>query len=160
VTQWFNQQEVEQYINTAKNTLERELARAGIQQIDLQKIANRLNFKNANALLSSLGHGSIRVAQIIHAAEKEEHHDVNTRSFTHLLQRKEMTSSSGLEIDGIHDLLTRIARCCKPIPHDKIIGYITQGRGVSIHRESCQNISHVNDHRLINVNWDNKQLGS
>lgn len=161
VTQWFNQQEIEQYINTAKQTLEREFARAGIQHIELQKIATRLHFKNANALLSSLGHGSIRVAQIIHAAQLEHNQDKTTRPLIPIQQRKEIKSSEGLNIDGIDDLLTRIAHCCKPIPGDAIIGYITQGRGVSIHRQDCHNISHLNHiDRLIQVSWDHKHLGS
>jgi GTP pyrophosphokinase len=161
ITQWFNQQEIEQYINIAKQTLDRELSRAGIHHIDLQKVARQLHFKNANALLSSLGHGSIRVAQIIHAAQTEQHHDTATRSFVPTHSKKETITSEGLDIGGINDLLTRIARCCKPIPGDNIIGYITQGRGVSIHRQDCHNISHVdNSNRFIQVSWDNRHLGS
>jgi GTP pyrophosphokinase len=161
--QWFNQQEIEQYINTAKQTLDREFARAGIQQMDLQKIAARLNFKNANAMLSSLGHGSLRTAQILHAAQTEQQQATAARTFTPHYQRKENTPSSGLEVAGINDLLTRIARCCKPIPGDTIIGYITQGRGVSIHRQDCNNMSHVKldqNNRLIKVNWDSKHPGA
>lgn len=81
VAQWFNQQEIEQYINTAKHTLDREFTRAGIQQMDLQKIAARLNFKNANAMLSSLGHGSLRTAQILHAAQTEQRQTTAPRTF-------------------------------------------------------------------------------
>lgn len=72
-------------------------------------------------------------------------------------------SQSGLEIAGIHDLLTRIAKCCKPIPGDHVIGYITQGRGVSIHRQDCNNIAtncSRDANRMIQVAWDNKKLGN
>jgi GTP pyrophosphokinase len=162
VAQWFNQQEVEQYIHTAKQTVDREMSRAGIQYFDLQKIAIKLHFKNANALLSSLGHGSLRVAQIIHIAQQEQHNaDTLEETPISFPQRKKVISNNHLEIAGINDLLTRIALCCKPIPGDTIVGYITQGRGVSIHKKDCNNISHINDNaRLMPVNWDSKQLGT
>lgn len=72
-------------------------------------------------------------------------------------------SHSGLEIAGINDLLTRIARCCKPIPGDQVIGYITQGRGISIHRQDCNNIAtncSRDANRMIQVAWDTKKLGN
>ncbi|MBV8801499.1 MAG: bifunctional (p)ppGpp synthetase/guanosine-3',5'-bis(diphosphate) 3'-pyrophosphohydrolase, partial [Gammaproteobacteria bacterium] len=158
VAQWFNQQEMEQYINTAKQTLDKEMDKAGITHIDLQKIATRLNFKNSQALLSSLGHGSLRVSQIIHAAQNEKHINETNIPLPH---RKKNILPSHLEIAGVNDLLTRIALCCKPIPGDDIIGYITQGRGVSIHKRDCKNTSNKNNHdRLMAVNWDSKKMGS
>lgn len=75
--------------------------------------------------------------------------------------KKSLTPEAGLQIVGVNDLLTRIARCCKPIPGDNIIGFITLGRGVSIHRRNCTNIAHIPDHesRLVNVSWDSKHPG-
>jgi GTP pyrophosphokinase len=156
VAQWFNQQEIEQYTDIGKQTLDREMTKAGIRQIDLQKIATRLHFKNANALLTSLGHGSLRVAQIFHVMHQQE---TSAEEPLTSLKSHKKTSTTHLEIAGINDLLTRIALCCKPIPGDHIIGFITQGRGVSIHKKNCNNIMHVTDtHRLMAVSWDNKQL--
>ena len=72
------------------------------------------------------------------------------------IQRNSITS--GLEIAGIRDLLTRIAKCCKPLPGDSIIGFITQGRGVSIHRQDCNNVTNsATNHRFIQVTWDQAQ---
>ncbi|EKD54454.1 MAG: hypothetical protein ACD_60C00079G0007 [uncultured bacterium] len=68
-----------------------------------------------------------------------------------------ISTASGLQIAGIHDVLTRIAKCCKPIPDDAIIGYITQGRGVTIHRENCNNIPKERNNRLVNVAWDSEK---
>lgn len=76
---------------------------------------------------------------------------------------KKKESQGNLEIAGIHDLLTRIAKCCKPIPGDQVIGYITQGRGVSIHRQDCNNIAtncSRDANRMIQVAWDSKKLGN
>lgn len=161
--QWFKQQDVTQYVESGKNILEREFSRAGLQQIDMQKIAARFNFKNADSLYSTLGHGSIRPAQIVQAVLAERNSASNKVIVPIKNTRASAENKSTFEVSGINDLLTRIAKCCKPIPGDNIIGYITQGRGVSIHRDDCHNITDITtDHnnRLITVNWDNKRVNS
>ncbi len=163
VAQWFRQQDVTQYVETGKNIMEREFARAGLQHVDMQKIAARFNFKNPESLYSTLGHGSIRPAQIVSAAlaERDGAANKSAASFKHI--RVATENKSSFEVSGINDLLTRIAKCCKPIPGDNIVGYITQGRGVSIHRNDCHNVNDLTeDHhnRLITVNWDNKHIKS
>lgn len=161
VAQWFKQQDVTQYIDAGKKMLERELSRTGIHHVDLHKIAHELNFKNEEALLSALGHGSVRPAQITHAAHAKISPESAVKTIiTHT--KKTAATTSGLQIAGVNDLLTRIARCCKPIPGDAIIGFITQGRGVSIHKKNCHNVTHINltNNRLIPVAWDSKHLGS
>lgn len=158
VAQWFKHQDVTQYIEHGKAILEREFAKAGIHHVDLQKIAQHFNFKNEDALLSTLGHGSIRAAQIVHAAETELHRVVNkpTISAPH---KVESAAPVHFHIAGVDKLLTRIALCCNPTPHDAIIGYITQGRGVSIHKLYCKNMlnSATKKDRLIQVSWDEKR---
>jgi GTP pyrophosphokinase len=161
VAQWFRQQDATQYIDSGRRVLERELSRTGIEHLDLHKIAAELNFKNEDALLSALGHGSLRAAQIIHAANAKITHETIPKIIpTH--PKKEDINVSGLQIAGINDLMTRIAKCCKPIPGDAIFGFITQGRGVSIHKKNCSNISRLSplNHRLIEVSWDKRHLGT
>lgn len=163
VAQWFRQQDIDQYIETGKQILDREFTRAGIHQVDLQKIAAQFNFKNANALLSTVGHGSIRPAQIVHAIQVAQHHEIHKPTTPTHAKPHATTSAGSVQIAGVNDLLTRIAKCCKPIPGDAIIGYITQGRGISIHRQDCANVSHVSlehDSKVITVSWDNKQIGA
>ncbi len=163
VLQWFKQQDVTQYVESGKNILEREFARAGLQQIDMQKIASRFNFKNTESLYATLGHGSIRPAQIVQAALIDRNGTSNKSFVPTKITRTSPEKQSHFEVSGINDLLTRIAKCCKPIPGDSIIGYITQGRGVSIHRTDCHNITEITEdqnNRLIPVSWDNKQLSS
>ncbi|MEO8400979.1 MAG: GTP diphosphokinase [Gammaproteobacteria bacterium] len=162
VSYWFKQQDINQYIESGKNNLERELVRAGIHHPNLEKIAARFHYKNDESLFAAIGHGNLRIAQIIHALQSD--HPAESSKIIPLHYSKETSAEpGGLQIAGINDLLTRIALCCKPIPGDNIVGYITQGRGVSIHREDCNNIkpyqAHHND-RLIQVAWDNKKLGS
>lgn len=161
IMQWFRQKDVDQYIESGKNMLEREFTRAGIDQIDFQKIALRFNFKNADALLATLGHGSLKPAHIVHTIQADQQQAAPQKPLIQSAFKKEPVSG-GLEIAGINDLLTRIAKCCKPIPGDTVIGYITQGRGVSIHRTDCKNISSLSpehSNRIIGVSWDNKKPG-
>ncbi len=163
VTQWFRHQEVTQYVETGKHTLEREFARAGIHHPNLQKIAARFNFKDDDALFAAIGHGMIRPAQVIHAAQSEQHViSQETHTSTPTI-KKSPQKAIGMHIAGADDFLTRIARFCKPIPGDEIVGYITQGRGVSIHRKNCNNISNAlpeKDARFLEVSWDHKQLNN
>lgn len=161
IAQWFRQQDVTQYIDSGKHTLEKEFARAGIHQPNLQKIAALFNYKEDDALFAAIGHGIIKPAQVVHAAQTEHHK--TQESTTHLTIKKSLTSATHFQVAGTQDLLTRIARCCKPIPGDDIVGYITQGRGISIHRKTCSNMASLlekHEGRLIDVNWNPQELGS
>ncbi len=159
VARWFKQQDVAQYIEIGKENLERELARAGIRHTSFEKIAARFNYKNDDALFAAIGHGSIRIAQVINVLQTD-HLQVETKATLPLSLKKEINAPHGMQIAGVNDLLMRIARCCKPIPTDKIIGYITHGRGVSIHRADCNNIAlKQQPERTIQVTWDNQKSG-
>lgn len=164
VAQWFRQQEVTQYVEAGKHTLEKEFARAGIHHPNLQKIAAHFDYKDDDALFAALGHGMLRPAQIIHAAQALQHQAVtDTHAHPVTPVKKATPPPKNLKIIGADDLLTRIAKCCKPIPGDEIIGFITQGRGVSIHRKKCNNILHLPKNqfnRFLEVSWTDKQLGS
>jgi GTP pyrophosphokinase len=104
-----------------------------------------------------------------HALEKEfshkreMHSDTVTVPTDTIHSKITSTPATHFQVSGIENLLTRVAKCCKPIPGDTVIGYITQGRGVSIHRQDCNNISRLtfeNQNRLIQVNWNQTQLSS
>jgi len=162
VAHWFKQKEVTQYVESGKVHLQRELSRAGIVHPNFEKVATRLNYKNDEALFAAIGHGNLRIAHVIHTIRNDHEPKSPTTPSTVSLATPAV-AEAGLEIAGINDLLTRVARCCKPIPGDHIIGYITQGRGVSIHREDCSNIKSYlakHDNRLIHVAWDSKKVGT
>jgi GTP pyrophosphokinase len=160
VAHWFRTQDLDQHIESGKRTLEREFSRLNVQ-INLQKIASQLGFKDEDAFLASVGRGITRVAQISHALETE--HEPSKPHVIHLSTKKSTSKSSGMSIAGIDSLLTRVALCCKPIPGDAIIGFITQGRGVSIHKQDCNNVCRLDtkeNNRLIAVSWDDKNIGA
>ena len=163
IAQFFREQEVGHYIEIGKQQLDREIVRAGMPSFDMQKMAARLHLKNADALYSAVGHGNIKAAQIVHTLQREMQPETTALPDIETHAKTAPAKNAHFQISGFDDLLTRVAKCCKPIPGDAVIGYITQGRGVSIHRRDCNNISHLtpeHNNRLIQVNWDNKQLGT
>ena len=142
--------------------LDKEVKRAGLSPGDYRQWAEQFNVKSGDDLLAGIGSGDIKLAQVIHAMQQrtEQQRSSQAEPTTTPVtpsQRPPTMPVSGFKIKGIHDLLSHTAGCCKPIPGDPIIGYITQGRGISIHRQDCKNISHsLNKEpgRLTEVEWD------
>lgn len=160
ISHWFRQLDLTQHIEHGRRILEREFPRS-TPQLNLQKLASRFECKDEDTFLAALGRGNIRVAQITRAMEEE--HQPTKQAVIHLTTKKPESTHKTMNIAGVSDLLTRVARCCKPIPGDAIIGFITQGRGVSIHKQTCNNISHLNpleNNRLLAVSWDSKHAGT
>jgi len=158
VAHWFRQQDLNQHIESGRKILEREFARLGAH-LNLQKLTHHFALKDEDTFLAALGRGNIRLTQIAHALET--HHEASKQTVIHLASKKP-ESKRGMNIAGVSDLLTRIARCCKPIPGDDIIGFITQGRGVSIHKATCNNVAHLDpkNQRIIQVTWDSQHGGA
>lgn len=155
ISHWFKQQAFNQDVEEGRQILERELTRLGLSKtISLLQIAKQLDLKDEDSLLASLSRGNIRLTHVLQALQPNKLVDKNIPAITTtLVPITEKIHSSA--IAGSSDLLTRFAKCCKPIPGDLIIGYITQGRGISIHKKTCNNVSHLSDPRkFIIVNWD------
>jgi GTP pyrophosphokinase len=158
VAHYFRQSDTNQHIESGRKILEREFPRS---HPNIQKLAAHFDFKDDDAFLAAVGRGNIRMAQINHVLETEND---NAKPVTSpiLIKRRE-SKSAGMNIAGISDLLTRIARCCKPIPGDSIIGFITQGSGVTIHKKTCNNVARINpeeNQRLLDVKWDSEHAGA
>lgn len=160
VAHWFRVKDSIQNTVDGRELLDRELRKLGVsQKIDLNAIASKLHYKTDDELLAALACGEIRMAQIVHhilPATPEEDHPV-------IEERHEDAAAPNIQIVGINNLLTHIARCCKPLPGDSVVGYVTRNRGVSIHRRDCNNVIHVNKDnkgRLIEVSWGEKHAGN
>ncbi|MDR3492381.1 MAG: bifunctional (p)ppGpp synthetase/guanosine-3',5'-bis(diphosphate) 3'-pyrophosphohydrolase [Gammaproteobacteria bacterium] len=155
VAHWFRQQDQSQHIENGRRILEREFPR---NKINIQKLMTQFNYKTDNTFLAAIGHGHVRVTQIAHALDKEH---VSVKAAPSIqLNKKININKTGTTVAGMDSLLTRIAKCCKPIPGDLIVGFITQGRGVSIHKAKCSNIIATQDsNRLIDVHWDDQHTG-
>lgn len=157
VQHWFKAQDHAQHVAAGHALFEKELRRLGLgQTLSLEDIAEKLNYKSSDDLLAALGLGDIRIAQILHCLQPSEADAVIASPLTRAPTKKKL---GDIQIIGVGNLLTQMARCCKPLPGEPIIGFITRGRGVSVHRQDCTNILHANENtkkRFIEVNWGEK----
>jgi len=135
------------------------LARLALPTVDVERLAEKANLKSSDDLFAALGAGDVRLSHLINLAHQLSEPE---RSFDQLelIPRKPSTSKPGtrgdIQIQGVGNLLTQLAGCCQPLPGDPIVGYITQGRGVSIHRQDCAAVLQLSGRepeRIIQVNW-------
>ncbi len=151
---WFKKEAREKNLASGRAILERELHRLGIEQINLEKLARALNYKHPDDMFVALGCGDLQLTRIVRClSETPESVDV-----TDLPGFKPLRSDNEpAPVVGLQGMLTTVAKCCHPTPGDEIIGYITRGRGVSIHRQDCPNILRTTDReRLIRIAWGEK----
>ncbi len=148
---WFKKQEVEQNLSQGRASLEHELQRLGITEMNFESMARELGFKTPDELFIALGTGDLSISRVLrHFAETEESSDVLVVG----TQAREGTTTDSIEVVGLKGLLSQMAKCCTPMPGDQIVGYITRGRGATIHRQDCPNILVLKDkERLLQVDW-------
>ncbi|HET7202549.1 MAG TPA: bifunctional (p)ppGpp synthetase/guanosine-3',5'-bis(diphosphate) 3'-pyrophosphohydrolase [Steroidobacteraceae bacterium] len=155
VRAWFRKQDESQNREQGKQMLERELDRLGVRAPPLPEILADLGLENADALYQGLGEGEFTLAQVAGVVHRRLH-DQETPRGPRLHKPSVAGDSPGMIVDGVGDLLSTIARCCRPVPPEEILGYITVGRGVSIHRASCANLLRLreqNPQRVLAVDW-------
>ncbi len=153
VRSWFRHQDRERNLRDGRSIVERELRRLGVRDADLKRLAGRLNLKDEEALFVEMGRGEISVAQLIGAVQLP---GLPETALPEARPRAPAPHSGGVTIQGVGNLLTQVARCCKPMPGDPIVGYITQGKGVSVHRGDCPNVLRLTGERaqrLVEVEW-------
>ncbi len=150
---WFRKQDQEQNIAQGRSLLEKELQRIGVKEkTNFETLARAMGYRSTDDLSLAIGHGDLSVNSVVtqlaedDAAEEVELHPTSPGSDT--------DSTNAIHVVGLKGLLTAVARCCNPTPGDEIIGYITRGRGASIHRSDCPNILRATDReRLVQVTW-------
>jgi GTP pyrophosphokinase len=163
VRAWFRQQDQEQNRRSGRQTLEKELARLGID-VKLEPVAKRFGLGSEEQLWLAIGAGDLTLPAVIAACERES--PPPPPSVTEEIQvkaRRPAYTDAAMSISGVGDLMTNFARCCRPLPPEPISGYITLGRGVSIHRATCKNLLRLEaDHpeRLMEVNWGGRENAS
>ncbi len=159
VRSWFKQQNHGLNVEEGRAALEKDLRRLGMHGINQTTLATELKFANVDDFYAAYGRGDISANQIAARGQILAHHTAPLKSpGTDRTVKAEKTS--GIQIHGVGNLLTHVARCCSPAPGDAIVGFITRGRGVTVHRHDCRNILHLDDSqraRLINVDWGNQQ---
>jgi GTP pyrophosphokinase len=156
VRQWFNQQDYDKCVAAGRDQLERDLRRLGVAEMGLERLAQRLKLSRVDDLLAGVGRGEIGPAQIAAVLQ-----DVVLPALPVAERRARPTRPAGeggdITIQGVGNLMTHVARCCKPVPPDPIAGYITHGRGVTVHRQDCPSLLGLvasDGSRLIDVSWN------
>lgn len=157
IRHWFKVQAREQNIVQGKTQLERELRRLGLNEVDFARLANDQGFRANEDLFYALGCGDLPLGRVINQItlpEKEKEEEDLSEYITQPTIAPSEGVSEAVTVKGLKGLLTTMARCCSPAAGDDIIGYITRGRGVTIHRQDCPNILKVQDReRLVRVSW-------
>ena len=155
---WFKEQDRDINMKAGRVALERELHRLGMSGGQLEKAVKKLNYKDVDSMMVALGRGDQQLGQVVSVVlglsknGGEEPMSLPTSKRRSLAQQE----SDDFKVLGVGNLLTNTARCCRPVPNDAIVGYITRGRGVTIHRRDCANVLRLKDEdrdRLIDVEW-------
>ncbi len=162
IRQWIKKQESEKSISLGREICEKAFRKHKLNFSELvntpemEKIAEEFNFKTVDDLIANIGYGKITALQVIRKLLPEAKPKREDSLLEKLMLRrkdKKQRELDGVEVDGMDDLLIRFGKCCQPIPGDPIIGYITQGAGLSIHRRGCVNALKLNPDRQIAVKW-------
>lgn len=158
VRSWFKHQDYHINLSDGKAVFERELHRQGYNKVDTDKLLKHFNQPSLDDLYAAIGHGDISSGQIASALQGIHHTGHNDEIPLVAPRKNQKKASIGDEIRvrGVGNLLTTNSNCCKPMPGDPIIGFITRGQGVTIHRQDCSNVINMEDSkrdRLIEVDW-------
>ena len=171
INQWFKKAEREENIIKGKELLEKEIKRIGMSQTELykQEYVNsalaRYKYNSVDDMNAAVGFGAITPSKIISRMLEEyrkDHKDLNIEEKIEELSKAKKinrnVSDNGIIVKGIDNCLVKLSKCCNPVPGDDIIGYITKGRGVSVHRTDCVNVKELieDDARIIDVQWYNQ----
>ena len=168
IQQYFKKAEREQNITKGKEILDKEIKKIGMTHGDLFKpewlqiVLKRYNYNTQDDMFASIGFGAISpnkiLTRLLEEYKKEHKEDTIEEKIQELVQNKttvKKAPTSGVVVKGIDNCLVKFSKCCNPVPGDEIIGYITKGRGVSIHRKDCTNINDLlsEEERIIDVEW-------
>ncbi len=161
VRNWFRQQDKDLHLRQGREILDRELTRLNVNDVATDEIAKQLKFRDTDALSIALGAGDITSASIATALQHVRGNELP--SVRPRRTRKKDSKPDGVAVQGVGDLMCNFARCCRPVPPEAIGGYITQGRGVSIHRQDCGNflgLSQRHPERVLETSWGASETGS
>jgi GTP pyrophosphokinase len=154
IRRWFKVQAREKNINQGKTLLEKELRRLGLSNLNLEKLAKEFDFRKVDELYEAIGNGDISIGRIVNHLTVSEVEAEEFKIIAHPSPEVTTPAPDSVVILGLRGLLTNFARCCNPAPGDDIVGYITRGRGATIHRQDCPNIMRIKDReRLVKVSW-------
>jgi GTP pyrophosphokinase len=165
IQHWFRHENREETIAHGRDILDRELDRMNLQDVNLDRLAKQLNVEDAEELYFKLVDGSIKPGRAAAAAQRligpvdnedEEQLEISFKPGGRRVERPKEFAKNDLTIQGVSDLMTSFAKCCNPVPGDKVLGFVTRGAGITIHRSNCANILYQQNNaeeRVVEVSW-------
>ncbi|PHR97107.1 MAG: GTP diphosphokinase [Oceanobacter sp.] len=163
VAHWFKLQDRDKNIEEGRHMVLREIDRLDLVDEPLHDIAQRLNMRNVEDMYAAVGAGDLRLGQIVHQLLKQADTSSHQQQELPLLRRHDTSSQPNdggdVVIEGVGNLMTQIASCCHPVPGDDIRGYVTLGRGVTVHRSDCENLLHlasIESRKVLQVSWGHR----
>ena len=167
IQQWFKKAQREENIEKGKDIIEKDIKKLGMKHSDLFKpewvqiALDRYKYNSTDDMYASVGFGAISatkiIARLLEEYRKEHKEEDLEKTITELVNKKTLTkpSKTGVVVEGIDNCLVKLSKCCNPLPGDQIVGYITKGRGVSVHRTDCVNVKDLisEESRMIDVYW-------
>ncbi|MGL4606872.1 MAG: RelA/SpoT family protein [Eubacteriaceae bacterium] len=170
IKQYFKKEEKDENIHKGRSLLEREIKREGLQHSNLLNLNNlellseKCNYKNLNDFYAAIGYNGIKMGTIIQKMKvlfPKEFPEVVEEVVLKKPQREYKATSSTVIVAGQNEIDVHFSKCCNPVPGDKIVGYITKGRGISVHRTDCSNVLSLTDQdRIVQVEWNKYSVGS
>jgi len=167
IRQWFKREKREENVAKGRDMIEKEAKKHGIEvdyltDKNLEEVGHKYNFPKLDDMLAAVGYGGFSAHQVITRLVDKMKKEAPPAEITKLPEvkqepKKQKKSHLGVQVKGVDNMLIRFSRCCNPVPGDEITGFITRGRGVSVHRDNCpnlQNFEENEDNRLIEVEWE------
>ncbi len=154
IRHWFKRQERDHNIEQGQEMLDKELRRLGVTEFDPEQMTRQFDFRSVEDMYVAIGCGDMPMGRITNQLMLEEEDDEGQKFSSRPTSEPTHKTEDGVTVLGLKGLLTSMARCCNPLPGDQIVGYITRGRGATIHRRDCPNILRTTDReRLVRVSW-------
>lgn len=157
VLQWYKEQDFERHQTDGEALLEREFKKLNIRSVSIEDLSKQFKFKKKEDFFAALGRGDLKISAVL---QKTIHADTvikPTKIAVPLKTDYKVEHPEDIYIEGVGNLLTHMANCCKPSINDPIVGYVTIGRGISIHNQNCPNILDLSENdRLVQVSWGKK----
>ena len=161
---WFKRQDREKNLADGKSLLNKEFRRLGLSGIDLKKLSEKMHFDEVDEMYVAIGDSDISLDQVLNVAQsvvlKAIQNEEIIFPLDNLKEQHRIQRSGDIKIEGVGSLMSRFASCCKPVPGDEIMGYITVGRGVSVHRQDCAQFLQLQEEepeKIIEVSWGGKR---
>ena len=163
IRQWIRTEERALSINLAREIMEKEARKVGINFVqrlnkgDLDEVAGKFALQSADDLLVAVGNGRVTPRQVLNIMQPPEPGRGEVKEEGKTQQAAQSRQDSSVFVNGLEDAMIRLASCCDPLPGDPIIGYISRGRGVTVHTLDCPNVKNMEPERLIDVSWGNEK---